>query len=395
MGARFVARDGLPIFLFSFCLYSGMWISKSIHPLWFKQNDALYSFGISYSVMAATGASSVLIGRIINRISLRNALLFGSCCYAIGMAMRIFTSVPLAVMSGFIAGIGASVTLICLSSWSFEGSSEDHRERLYSYSLWASNIARGGVVMIAGLMIGTIAILTDLRLLLLLSALFPLVGFALCYNNIPDTRKPASQERNGASCLIPQDKIIILYFSAYSFASGLLVSFILPYLPVLLSNAGMSEANILITLGFASLVVVVTQPTLLRMGQNIGMPIFFSGAIIVLAASTAALILDKSLWLFVLFVTVRFVAANSVLIAQRSIEMRVIERSKAAANMGALQGAFLFGDMFGGTAAGFAWAHGQTDIVFAFVGLALIINGSFFLWAYKSTITRKAIPDAL
>lgn len=190
MSQRLIKRDGLYIFLFSLCLYSGMWISKSIHPLWFKQNDALYGFGISYSVMAATGASSVVIGRIINRVSLRNALLLGSCGYTIGMAMRVFISVPLAIMSGFVAGVGASITLICLSSWSFEASSEDHRERLFSYSLWASNIARGVIVMIAGIMIGTISVLTDLRLLLLLSALFPLVGFFLCYNNIPDTLPP-------------------------------------------------------------------------------------------------------------------------------------------------------------------------------------------------------------
>lgn len=185
---------------------------------------------------------------------------------------------------------------------------------------------------------------------------------------------------------------IIIYFSIYSFVSGLLVSFILPYLPVLLSNAGLSETNILITLGFASLVVVFTQPTLLRIGQNIGMPVFFSSALFMLATSTAALMFDQTLWIFVFFMTIRFVAANSVLIAQRAIEMRVIERSRAATSLGTLQGAFLCGDMFGGVAAGFVWAYGQTGIVFAVIGLALIINGCLFLWVYKSNAVRTVSP---
>ncbi|MEG9883855.1 MAG: hypothetical protein V6Z86_04405 [Hyphomicrobiales bacterium] len=85
-----------------------MWISKSLHPMGFEENGALHNFGIAYSVMAAAGSLPFVIGRIVARMHLRHAVLIDCVLYATGMGLRVFPQLPVAILSGIIAGLRAS-----------------------------------------------------------------------------------------------------------------------------------------------------------------------------------------------------------------------------------------------------------------------------------------------
>lgn len=373
--------DGIGILIFSLLLYSGMWVSKTVHPLWFDQNQALENFGISYAAMAAAGASSFLLGKLISKVPLRLAMFIGCALYTIGLGLRIFPSLPLAILSGVISGIGASTSLICLSSWPFEHEEERNRNRLFSYSLLSSNLARGVVVTATGLLFfGPSFTESSLQMLLLVSAMMPIAAFFLLYQAIPTFKAPP--RRTGATH--PPDQTSAnqtLYMLAiYSLVSGLTVSFVLPYLPILLTKQGLSEGTTVTTLGLCSVIVVLTQPILLQLVARNNMRMVFSVSIAILAISTALLAWDGWIVIFIIWVGIRFVAANSVMYAQRTLEMQLIHKDMAQNGMGTLQSAFLFGDMLGGGVSGFLWATGFDAAIFPALAALILANGAFFFW---------------
>lgn len=92
-----------------------MYLSKTVHALWFEENHALTSFGFSYTMMAIAVSLSFFTGKIGDKISPSFALKLGAIVYAIGLVLRVFIqSFLLAGFSGFVAGLGASLVIISL-----------------------------------------------------------------------------------------------------------------------------------------------------------------------------------------------------------------------------------------------------------------------------------------
>lgn len=385
---RFSLGDGYPVFLFSLVFYSGMWISKSLHPIWFDENSALPNFGIAYSVMAAAGSLSFVIGRIVARMHLRHAMLIGCVLYATGMGLRVFPQLPVAIISGFIAGLGASTALIGLSIWPFHWHGLA-RTRIYTCELWATNVAHGGVVAAAGLTLAFLYKETSLVSLLLFSAALPLVAIAISWRSIPQVNpqhniekpKPVMSLRRG----LPK---ILIYLALCAVLSGLINSFIAPYLPVILKKAGFTPAAVMIFSGGTSLMIVVLQPYILKLSHHWGMSLAYMASITTLSVLTAPLYFSGWIWGVCTLLLLRRVAANMVALTGNAMKMQVIDAGDAAASMGILQSAFLLGDMFGGTVAGFVWSQPNANIVFPLVGLALIAEGLCFAW-----VMRRFCPD--
>lgn len=76
---------------FSLFFYFSMYLSKTIHALWFEENHALTSFGFSYTMMAVAGILSFFTGKLGDKISPHFALRLGVIVYAVGLALRVFT----------------------------------------------------------------------------------------------------------------------------------------------------------------------------------------------------------------------------------------------------------------------------------------------------------------
>jgi MFS family permease len=85
---------------------------------WFEENQALAYFGVSYSVMAVAGTFSFFTGFLSDRIGPTRSIWLGIVVYAAGLFLRIYThSVWIVAASGFIAGLGASLVIICMRHW--------------------------------------------------------------------------------------------------------------------------------------------------------------------------------------------------------------------------------------------------------------------------------------
>lgn len=373
-----IGRSGWPIFAFSLILYSGVWVSKTVHPMFFHETDDLALFGVSYSVMAATGIFSFYFGQIISRMPLKKAILYGCMIYSVGMSLRMFPNFTAAVATGVISGVGASITFICLSSWPFSADGDEERDSWYAYTIWASNIARGVILCMAAYFTAIFAASNGLQILLLASAVCPLLGFFLVARWIPSDLKPQGKKSSFIATLRETNPVIIR-FSFYSVAAGLLVSLVLPYIPIMAVEAGLSDTEVLTLVGVSSLIVVATQPMVLSIGRVAGPAIFFGFSTLGLSISTALLAFDGVVWLLCIWVCLRYIAANCVHLSQRMVEMRVVERSEASTSMGMLQSAFLIGDMMGGALAGLIWTFGNPYLILPIVSLMVVLNGLYFL----------------
>jgi hypothetical protein len=121
-GAYASGRSGGVQLLF----FGGMWLSKTVQPLYFAQQHALDRFGAGYSAMALAGASSFLVGLLQDRWGSRGVLTVGTLLYAVGLALRVYYgSMLIAVLSGIVPGLGASTVLVGLRTWTFAISTDD------------------------------------------------------------------------------------------------------------------------------------------------------------------------------------------------------------------------------------------------------------------------------
>jgi hypothetical protein len=92
-----------------------MWLSKTAWPLWFHESGDMRIYGISYSVMALTGALSVGVGNLVHRYGVPLSIRAGVGLYAVGISLRWFNQSLLAgVLSGVFGGLGASTVILAL-----------------------------------------------------------------------------------------------------------------------------------------------------------------------------------------------------------------------------------------------------------------------------------------
>ncbi|MER5579909.1 MFS transporter, partial [Streptomyces massasporeus] len=132
---------------FTFLFFTGMWLSKTVQPLYFERHGHLVAFGLSYTAMAVAGTASVFTGRLADRWGSRPVFLAGALLYAVGMALRVVHALPVvAVVSGFVAGLGASGIFIAIRTWIVHHVQEDRR---------AGVVARREFMTHAGMALGT------------------------------------------------------------------------------------------------------------------------------------------------------------------------------------------------------------------------------------------------
>ncbi len=81
-------RKYLPLLSAEFLFFLGMWLSKTAWPLWFHESGDMRIYGISYSVMALTGALTVGVGNLVHRYGAPLSFRVGVGLYAVGIGLR-------------------------------------------------------------------------------------------------------------------------------------------------------------------------------------------------------------------------------------------------------------------------------------------------------------------
>ncbi len=119
--------------VFTLLFFIGMWLSKTVHPLYFERHGHLVAFGLSYTAMAVAGTMSVFVGRLADRWGPRLVMVLGSVLYSAGMTLRVFHDSPtIAVVSGVVGGLGASSVFVALRMWTLLNADESQRPGVIS-----------------------------------------------------------------------------------------------------------------------------------------------------------------------------------------------------------------------------------------------------------------------
>src|SRR5690606_25860664 len=133
------AGRGLPVpgarrvVAYTFVFFAGMWLSKTVHPLYFDRHDYLVNFGLSYTAMAHASTTSAFSGRLADRRGRRAVLVACAALHAAGMARGIVRGSALAaVVSGLVARAGASSVCSGVRTWTLNNTTEDQRVGLVS-----------------------------------------------------------------------------------------------------------------------------------------------------------------------------------------------------------------------------------------------------------------------
>ena len=103
------------IYLMNALFLFPMWMSKTLQPLYWDLENKLDLFSASYVSMAIAGTFSLLYAGIVRKLGIRTGLIIGYVFYAVGLILRAYpVNLTVAILTGLIAGIGASVTGLAL-----------------------------------------------------------------------------------------------------------------------------------------------------------------------------------------------------------------------------------------------------------------------------------------
>ncbi|MFF5859851.1 MFS transporter [Streptomyces sp. NPDC012751] len=239
-------------------LYGGMSLSKTAWPLYLDQQNALQLVAVTYTTMAITGiVGAALTGWLIDRIGIPNVLLVGSAVYAVGLLLRLqHTSWALAILNGFVMGVGASALTTCLRPWMVQVTDVDTRPLVVSYRTATLNI---------GTALGA-AFLSPLLLLSPSSQDGYVAGLilpAIAIGAIALMR-PRRIDRIGAQNTSPPVKIPIPWTMAIGviflgLLSGFGLSMLGPYVPLILSRNQVPTTVVGVIVGLLAVVRVLVS----------------------------------------------------------------------------------------------------------------------------------------
>lgn len=379
-----IEPDGRPIFVLCLLFFLGMWVSKTVHPLWFEQNNALPLFGLSYSVMALAGTTSFLLGPAAARLGLRHSMLLGCGLYTLGLLLRAFPFPAPAILSGILSGVGASLALLCIRLWVFEWSGESERARILSYTTLSGHLVRGVGILAIGGAIGALGGQQVLVVVLCCAAALPFAGAVLVARHLPSTG-PVSH-RKEKTTLTSNQRTIAYVLVLNALFTGLLSSFILPYLPVLITRLGFQSGTAIMLVGLVSISIVLSQPVVNRLIETRGAFATYLMSFTACAVTVVCLDMPRSIALLAFVLAAFGITSNARYLSEKNIEMSAIHRDHAGAVMGWLQSAFLLGDSLGGGLAGIAWVSKQPEAFLGWVAMGLLLTG--FLFAATISMPR-------
>ncbi|MFI9822327.1 MFS transporter [Streptomyces sp. NPDC052013] len=381
---------------FTFLFFTGMWLSKTVHPLYFDRHDHLVNFGLSYTAMAVAGTTSVFIGRLADRWGPRAVLVAGTVLYAAGMTLRtVHDSAPAAVASGLVAGIGASSVFIGLRTWTLHNTTEEQRPGLVSRREFMTQA--GTALGMGGA--GALAAFAGAGdrgyvFVLLLAAGCVLAGLLL----IPPSRTgpgsggPAKGAEAGFATVFRQHRGLALGIVGLGLLMGFYVSILSPYLPLLLAERGVPVALVGVVLAVASVVRLTAAALAGRYLRERSPLAVFLVSESCCAAATLVLALSVSPWLAACALALRGAFLLGATVSQELLQLNAFPSALAGVFFGLVQSAFLAGDSLGGALGGWLYHQlGSSQTVLIATGLTLA--NALLVPAFYGRLRRLAETD--
>lgn len=376
-----------------------MQISKSGQILYLNARGVPEIFAFGYTAMAVAGIGSAYYGRIVDRVGPGVALPAGLGLYSAALGMRVATNAPVLALSGVLAGVSASTVLIAIREWMVR--SVDKEEYTY-FAGQRSAISRLAVISAGGIAGVTLSLVDDTSPLVVLMAC-ALCAIAAIYTSITrnaiTTRHSVEVNRDedatdSTGSARPDGFLLLLALLAITaFATSILV----PYLPLVLVDGGLSSAHA----AFAISAVAVLQILAARLRARSERRLRASLELAWLEALAAFASLLVLAFLGVSFlpallacVAVRGVVEALAGIAYEVAQLEVVSSvGGGAALFGWLQSAYLGGDAAGGATAGFAWGTAGATGVLAVSAVCSAIAGAVaWIYATRTQATNAVAP---
>ncbi len=377
--------------------FSVMWTSKTLHPIYFESAGYLTHFGLSYSAMALAGYFSFLTGSICDRMGFSKTLGLGFTMYGIGLLLRAYPDSSLvSITSGIIAGLGASMALTAMRIWMLELATPDNQAKWVGIK--SSTTALGTAIgcTIAGLLPSLSYISISIRNILLTSGIIlVLLGCAISFFAMKRVRlntKVAKSPWSDFKEIFLNHRKLALFTSLIGIMTGFYVSFVSPYLPLIMKQKGLSMSSIGLSIGAFSLIRFIADPLIAKwINRNSKHTLFIfltAEFSILLVTGFFAITISKEI--FVLFLIVRSLSLGFSTISEELLWIQKFPKTLVGLLFGVNQSAFFLGDFLGGLLNGVIYQKFGLGLCVLFTLFAIIINAYLFITLFKKN--HKTIP---
>ncbi|WP_374010305.1 MFS transporter [Leifsonia sp. LS-T14] len=344
--------------VFSLLFASAMWMSKVAQPLHYEHAGALAAFGVGYAVMACVGGLSFAWGAVSDRIGGLNAVRLGVLLYAVGIGGRVFTDMAPTIVSSALAGVGASLALVGLRPWIRSTVPDAEISRVVAarglgsqVGVFVGTLGAAGLFLAADATGGT-------TLALGLASVLALLAFGWACRVRTGARLPVASQEERTARGSDGLRSVAAKLAAVGLLSGFYVSLITPYLPIYLTDAGLTDAGAATVVAAMSLAQICVTGLFARRGVGRRPGRLFVIAEVATAAATfsVAVALGLSPVLTVILFLFRAAAVAVAVTSEETIQYVLIPGNAAGFVFGISQTAFLVGDALGGAVGGPLWA---------------------------------------
>ncbi|KQB85682.1 hypothetical protein [Corynebacterium lowii] len=232
------------VIFFSLLFTAGMWMSKVAQPLYFEGRGAMIAFGVGYAVMAVVGGFSFAWGYLADRLGGFNAVRLGAFVYALGLGGRIFTDLVPSVIFSAIAGAGASLALVGIRPWIRSRVADEEIPKI---------VASRSLGNQSGVFVGTLgaALIFALasqaeagqRTALLMAPFLVMLAVAWISFAGRSARYAVPAKNNDVVHDKAATRVLVVKLAVLGVLSGFYVSLVAPYIPVIFTRAGLTDAR--------------------------------------------------------------------------------------------------------------------------------------------------------
>lgn len=373
-----------------------MWVSKTIQPIHFENSHNLVNYGLSYSTMALIGYFSFLTGHLTDKWGAKKTVGLGGLCYAIGIFLRAFPTRPeIAILSGVFAGLGASAVLSSLRLWMLSLSNENTRAKWVG--LKSSTTALGTAIGCA--LAGIIPSFTmEMRQIQIGAA-----GFLLFVSMVILFWSPGQKHRVAGPSggtpwaqlldVIKSHRNLAITTSLIGVLTGFYVSFVSPYLPLILKERGLSMQSIGLSIGAFSLIRFFADPLIAKLIQRHSQNSlkFFIGAEFFIFLVTGLFAIAFSPSVFIGFLLVRCFALGFSTISEELLWLQKFPKEKVGLLFGLNQSAFFIGDFLGGIVNGGLYQRFGLSACVIVALITIALNVGLFIRTFSRPVTKFAL----
>lgn len=389
----------IPFSIFQVFFFTVMWTSKTLHPIFFESSGHLANFGLSYSAMALAGYFSFLTGTMSDQIGAAKTLGIGCVLYALGLFCRAYPeSQVIAIFSGLIAGVGASLTLTSIRLWMLDLATDENKARWIGVKSSTTALGTAIGAALAGLLPGlTFLSISVKNLLMIVAITLFFVGLGILVFSHKRKSKvvstPWKSPWNEVKKVYSLHRRLAIFTSIIGILTGIYVSFINPYLPLIMKDKGLSLGSIGLSIGAFSLIRFFVDPIIARWietKKEKSLSIFLGSEILILIV-TGLFALSISKIAFIGFLVLRSVALGFSTISEELLWIQKFPREIVGLLFGLNQSAFFVGDFLGGLVNGILYQKFGLSVCVAAAVVAIAINSYLFVILFykkpNSTLT--------